>query len=146
MIMQHFEDWQTKTVDIKQYVTTVDAQGRPIQSEEVIGSNIQINYWITRALVTNENDKYVGQTLGKALMPFDFDIKAKMFFVIESMSGAAIHETGETDTIRVIETGGAVKVFADGPMIDSKVHYITGVDNVAGLGEVLEVSWRREND
>ena len=111
MIMQHFEDWQTKTVDIKQYVTTVDSQGRPIQSEDVIGSNIQINYWITRALVTNENDKYVGQTLGKALMPFDFDIKAKMFFVA-----------------------------------DNKVHYITGVDNVAGLGEVLEVSWRREND
>jgi hypothetical protein len=104
-----FRDWQTKTADIKKLVVTQDASGVPVESETLVASAVSINYWTNTSRETNQNDKFVDQALGTALLPPELVVDTTMWFEI-----------------------GDVK------------HYIVGVDDVAGMGDVLVVSWRRE--
>lgn len=107
---EYFEDWRTKTVDIKQNTSGVDpVTGVPTETPTTVSENVEVNFWTDSATVSNQNDKFVGQTVGRAILPETLTI---------------------TDTMWMEESG--VKYF------------ITGTNNVAGLGEVLVVSWRRE--
>lgn len=106
---RYFKDWHTKTADIKKLVTTQDASGVPIESEETVAAGVSIAYWTNTSRETSTNDKFVDQALGSALLP----------------------PTTEVDTTMWLEIGG-VK------------HYIVGVDDVAGMGDMLVVDWRRE--
>lgn len=107
---EYFTNWATKTADIKQLQTTVDSStGQPIESETTVASGVKINYWTDSTNVSNVNDKFVNQVVGRALLPPALSIDTTMWLEIDGVK-----------------------------------HYVVGVDDVAGFGDVLSISWRRE--
>lgn len=81
-----FADWRTKTADIKKAETTVDSDtGQPIESEVTVKSGVKINYWTDRSNVSNVNDKFVNQVVGRALLPPKLSIDTTMWLEIDGV-------------------------------------------------------------
>ena len=79
-MFRYFRDWQTKTVDIKKLVVTQDAAGVPVESEETVASSVAINYWTDTSRETNQNNKFIDQALGSALLPPTLTVDTTMWF------------------------------------------------------------------
>lgn len=114
MILDHFTDWQKKTADFKKLVNTTNDAGQPIEEWQTVsgGSGIDVNFWTDASRETNQNDRFVDQATGTALVD-----PAKISFAPDT-------------TMKMV--------------IDSKDYYIEGVDDVAALGDVYILTWRRE--
>lgn len=95
---------------MKQLLVTQDASGRPVESEETVADNLTIQFWTDSSNVSNQNDQFVNQATGWAVLPPTLGINTTMWLEV-----------------------------------DGKKHYIVGVDEVAGFGELLVVNWRREH-
>lgn len=80
-----FADWRTKTADIYRATTTQDAAGRPVDGEELVASGVEINYWTDSSRVTNQNDQFVDQALGSALLPPELAVDTTMWMEIDGV-------------------------------------------------------------
>lgn len=81
-----FEDWRKKTADIKKTTTLIDATtGKPIESEVMVKAGVKVNYWISNTNVSNVNDKFVNQVVGRALLPPKLSIDTTMWLEIDGV-------------------------------------------------------------
>jgi len=81
-----FEDWRTKTADIKRKSVLIDSTtGQPVESEVTVKSGVKINYWTDRTNVSNVNDKFVNQVVGRALLPPKLSIDTTMWLEIDGV-------------------------------------------------------------
>lgn len=67
-MLEYFEDWQKKTVTFQGPVTTVDSSGIPVTTFGNLQENVAVNWWIDTSQVTNKNDKFVNDVVGKILV------------------------------------------------------------------------------
>ena len=109
-MLEYFDSWKKKTATFKQLVIEQNDAGQPVETEESVYEDIEIQWWETSGLVTNTNDSFLNQTVGQAMIKPGYTITTSMWFEV-----------------------GTVK------------HWITNVDEVAAYGDVVVLSWRREN-
>ncbi|MDA3939819.1 MAG: hypothetical protein PF693_10980 [Spirochaetia bacterium] len=84
-MLEFFTDWQKKTANIKELITTKNDAGQTVESETVIASGITINWWIDNSNETNINDKFVDQVKGSALISPEYTLNTKQWMEIDSV-------------------------------------------------------------
>lgn len=85
---------QTREADLKRSILTRDDAGRPVQTEELVERRVKVDYWTDTSRVTDQNDKFVDQALGSAIVSNKLEVDTTMWLDID---GAKHYVTGVND-------------------------------------------------
>jgi len=76
---------RTREADLKRTVLSRDAAGRPQETEELVARRVKLEYWTDTSRQTNQNDKFIDQAIGSAVLSNKHDIDTTMVLEIDGV-------------------------------------------------------------